>query len=136
MDIVLNLQSVTPDTLRLSIVKHRIQGSRPDIYMRKAGDDKFEVCGEVGIATEPGVGMYRVQERIIEFLDGETEPVHRKLIFEDVQDETGAKQRTIERGLEELMALGRVTKVKRGYYMLTELAPQAPTLGFGGNGGK
>ncbi len=90
----------------------------------------------LGIALEPGIGMYRVQERILEFLDGETEPVHRKLIFEDVQDETGAKQRTVERGIEELMALGHVTKVKRGYYMLSEFAPQAPTLGFGGNGGK
>jgi len=131
VDIVLNMHTAAPDTLRLSVVKHRIQGSRPDIYMRKAGDDKFEVC------DSPGSGGSEVENSIIELLSSSNESVQTNEIIIEMQYKHQAPKRVVERALQELSLAGKVLRVRKGHYTVADSddPPHPPTLYPGGNGG-
>lgn len=131
VDVVLNMQSVYEDTLKLSVDKHRIQGSRPDIYMRKAGDDKFEVVNSAG-NTEP-----TLESHIVELLTSSPESLQTNEIILEMQYRYQAPKRVVERALQNLSYAGKVVKIRRGYYTVPEAdePPLPPTLYPGGNGG-
>ena len=118
VDIVANIQAITDDTLRLSIVKHRIQGSLPDLFIRKAGEDRFEPCGEMARGYESGFEVFRVQALVLDFLEKYTDPQRTKVIVSYIKTQMEVTRRTVERALETLVVSGKIVKVRRGYYAL------------------
>jgi hypothetical protein len=116
VDVVVNLDALGDDTLRLSVVKHRIQGSNPKLLLRKSGEDRFEPCPEQGGVDEPGFALYRAQDAALALLSQSLTPMRTGEIIEAVQKETGVEKRTVERALGRLAQAGRVFKPKNGYY--------------------
>ena len=98
------------------MVKHRIQGARPDMIMRKSGDDKFEVreSGGSGIETDT------VGNRIIELLSSTGESLQTREIILEMQYQLKVGRRAVEKALQELFEAGKVVKIRRGYYMLAD----------------
>ncbi|MGH9391154.1 MAG: AAA family ATPase, partial [Vicinamibacteria bacterium] len=116
VDVVVNLDALGDDTLRLSVVKHRIQGSNPRLLLRKSGEDRFEPCPDQGGGDEPGFALYRAQDAAVALLSQSLVPMRTGEIIEAVQKETSIDKRTIERALGRLAQSGRVSRPRKGYY--------------------
>jgi len=116
VDVVVNLDALGDDTLRLSVVKHRIQGSNPKLLLRKSGEDRFEPCPEQAGGDEPGFALYRAQDAAVALLSQSLVPMRAGEIIEAVQKEAGVEKRTVERALGRLAQSGRVSRPRKGYY--------------------
>jgi hypothetical protein len=129
VDVVVNVDVLNDDILRLSVVKHRIQGSNPKLLLKKIGDDRFEPCTDSGIEEESGFELYRAQGFIIDLLIAHDRPFPTKEIRERGSAE-GFKERTIERALSRLRQTGRVRQMELGLNVLGEEVG-TPRLTFG-----
>jgi hypothetical protein len=116
VDVVVNLDALGDDTLRLSVVKHRIQGSNPKLLLRKSGEDRFEPCPDQGTGDEPGFALYRAQDAALALLSQSLTPMRTGEIIEAIQKETSIDKRTVERALGRLAQSGRVSRPKKGFY--------------------
>jgi len=116
VDVVVNLDALGDDTLRLSVVKHRIQGSNPKLLLRKSGEDRFEPCPDQGGGEEPGFAIYQAQDAVIALLSQSLVPLRTGEIIEAIQKETSIDKRTIERALGRLAQSGKVSRPRKGYY--------------------
>ena len=134
VDVVVNVDVLGDDILRLSAVKHRIQGSNPRLLLKKTGDDKFEPCADHGLGDETGFELYRAQDFIITLLSTHDRPFPTKEIRERGVTE-GFKERTMERALSRLRQTGRVKQIELGLNILGENGDGAPQLSFGGKAG-
>lgn len=129
VDVVLNMQSLSDDTVKLSVDKHRIQGSRPDLIIRKCGEDRFEQASTEHTegASETGFEIFTVQERILELLRDQKAPLKTKDIVQDSQYELNVNRRMVERALSGLAQAGKVHRIKLGYYSLHPEDSDSPT---------
>jgi len=116
VDVVVNLDALGDDTLRLSVVKHRIQGSNPKLLLRKSGEDRFEPCPDQGGGDEPGFALYRAQDAAVALLSESLTPMRTGEIIEAIQKDIDVDKRTVERALGRLAQSGKITKLKKGYY--------------------
>lgn len=116
VDVVVNLDALGDDTLRLSVVKHRIQGSNPKLLLRKAGEDRFEPCPDQAGGDEPGFAIFRVQEAAVALLSESLTPMRTGEIIEAVQKDIDIDKRTVERALGRLAQSGKISKLKKGHY--------------------
>ena len=116
VDVVVNLDALGDDTLRLSVVKHRIQGSNPKLLLRKSGEDRFEPCPDQGGGDEPGFALYKAQDAAVALLSESLTPMRTGEIIEAIQMDIDVEKRTIERALGRLAQSGKITKLKKGYY--------------------
>ncbi|MEW6144027.1 MAG: DnaB-like helicase N-terminal domain-containing protein [Thermodesulfobacteriota bacterium] len=116
VDVVVNVQSLSEDVLKLSVVKHRIQGSNPTLTIRKAGEDRFEQCESREGEEETGFIIYRVQNIICELLASSAGPLRAGEIVEAVQRVINTDRRTVFRSLGRLAQAGKIYKPKQGYY--------------------
>ena len=114
VDVVVNLDALGDDTLRLSVVKHRIQGSNPKLLLRKSGEDRFEPCPDEGGGDEPGFEIYKIQDLIMGLLPDDGAALRTRDIFEHAESE-GFRRRSVERALSRLKQAGRVKQVQKGY---------------------
>jgi hypothetical protein len=114
--VVVNLDVLGDDVLKLSVVKHRIQGSNPKLLLRKAGEDRFEPCPDQGGGEEPGFAIYQAQDAVIALLSQSLVPLRTGEIIEAVQREVNIDRRTVERALGRLAQSGKVSRPKKGYY--------------------
>jgi DNA-binding transcriptional ArsR family regulator len=116
VDVVVNLDVLGDDVLKLSVVKHRIQGSNPRLLLRKAGEDRFEPCPDQGGADEPGFAIYQAQDAVIALLSQSLVPLRTGEIAEAVEKELGVNRKTLNRALSRLAQAGKIRKSKKGYY--------------------
>ncbi len=116
VDVVVNLDALGDDTLRLSVVKHRIQGSNPRLLLRKSGEDRFEPCPEQAGGDDPGFTLYRAQDAAVALLSESLVPLRTGDIIEAIQMDIEVDKRTIERALGRLAQSGRVSRPRRGHY--------------------
>ncbi len=122
VDVVVNLDVLGDDVLRLSVVKHRIQGSNPKLLLRKSGEDRFEPCADQGPGDEPGFAIYQAQDAVIALLSQSLVPLRTGEIIEAIQKEISVDKRTVERALGRLAQSGKVTKLKKGHYEIKRKA--------------
>ena len=116
VDVVVNVDVLTDDTLRLSVEKNRIQQSGTKLYIRKAGEDRFEPCSGPDVGNEPGFAIYRVQDAIIDLLSKSSAPLRTGEITQTVQGAEGVDERTVFRALGRLAQAGKIHRPKKGYY--------------------
>jgi hypothetical protein len=117
VDVVVNVQALSEDVLKLSVVKHRIQGSNPALIIRKAGEDRFEQC-EKHEEEESGFEIYRIQDFILGLLPADGGAMRTRDIFDRAERE-GYRRRSVERALSRLRQAGRVKQVQKGLNVKT-----------------
>ena len=113
VDVIVNVGVLSDDVLKLSVVKHRIQGSNPTLLIRKIGEDKFEPCQNQENEEEPGFELYRIQDFILGLLSAEGEAMRTREIFEHAEKE-GFRKRSVERAQSRLRQAGRVKQIQKG----------------------
>ncbi len=118
VDVVVNLDVLTGDMLRMSVEKNRIQQSGTRLYIRKAGEDRFEPCDDPGNGEESGFDIYKIQDFILELLPADGEAMRTREIFEHAEKE-GFRKRSVERALSRLRQAGRVKQVQKGFNVKT-----------------
>jgi hypothetical protein len=116
VDVVVNVDVLTDDTLRMSVEKNRLQQSDTKLYIRKAGEDRFEPCESQGNGDESGFAIYRAQDVVVSLLSDAYGPFRAGEIVEAVQRVINVDRRTVERALNRLAQAGKVLKPKKGYY--------------------
>ena len=121
-DVVLNLEGVGDDVVRLEVVKNRWLGGTSKLFLRKVGDDLFEpteLCGE-----ESTTARIKAQDVVFEMLERSGVSLSTGAIITNAKAE-GFAPATIERALASLVEAGKVNKPKRGQYQLTESVSEA-----------
>lgn len=116
-DVVLNLEGVSEEIIKLELVKNRWVGGTSKLFLRKIGEDVFEpteVSGEESVS-------YRIkaQNSILALLAAACNTMPTSDIKAQCQHE-GFASATIERALSGLVQAGKVHKVKRGVYSLPQ----------------
>lgn len=114
-DVVVNLEGLTEDTIKLEMAKNRWVGGKSTLFLRKVGEDRFELTSQEG--EETASEKYKAQGVILEML--QSGAMQRKDIIDRVVGEGYAKP-TVERALSDLVQSGRVKRLKRGVYGLHE----------------
>ena len=122
VDVVVNVDVLTDDTLRMSVEKNRLQQSDTKLYIRKAGEDRFEPCESQGNGDESGFLIYRAQDAVVSLLSDAYGPFRAGEIVEAVQRVINVDRRTVERALNRLAQAGKVTKPKQGYYEISQVS--------------
>lgn len=124
VDVVLNLEGITDEVIRLEKVKSRWFGGTLKLFLRKVGEDVFEpmeVSGEESVSDR-----IRVQNFILDLLAAACTDMSTADIKVQCQHE-GFVSATIERALSELVQGGKVYRVKRGLYSLPESSIKTST---------
>ena len=130
-DVVVNMEAMAEDMIRLEVAKSRWLGISWKLLLRKVGEDAFEPAEMKG--EESIQEVYRAQNFILRRLENTQEAMQRKEIF---TDPGVLSERTLDRGLSALVQLGRVCKPRHGYYSLPETQQKnniaiSPPLGCG-----
>jgi hypothetical protein len=119
VDVVVNVDVLTDDTLRMSVEKNRLQQSAAKLYIRKAGEDRFEPCENSGSGDESGFDIYKIQDFIVGLMTAQVEPVWTREICLAGEKE-GFRRRTIERALARMRQAGRVRQIRQGLNVLVQ----------------
>ena len=109
-DIVLNLETVADDTVKLEMAKNRWLGGSARLFLHKAGEDQFEVAE---VAGDEGIGeMIRAQEWLLEWGRERKEGARTG----DIIEASPFPDSTTRRALNGLVQTGKAQKPRRGYY--------------------
>lgn len=119
VDVVVNVDVLTDDTLRMSVEKNRIQQSAAKLYIKKAGEDRFEPCENQGNGDESGFAIYRVQDAIVDLLSKSLVPLRTGEIAKAVRAGENIEERTVFRALGRLAQAGKIHKPRKGYYEIS-----------------
>lgn len=111
VDVVLNLEEKTQDEICLSKEKDRIVGGKEKLYLRKAGEDAFEVI-EKGEDLEINL-LIRAENLVLSAL-GQGMTKTREFVERGQQN--SYSKPTIERALHNLIDLEKVERIKKGEY--------------------
>ncbi len=112
-DVVINFEGVDGEVARLAVGKNRWYGDKTELLLRKIGDDRFEPTEQLVNRTVSKGSM--AENTILQMLT--KEPAKRKDIIAKAEED-GITKSTVERGLIQLVKMGRVVKLDRGYYGL------------------
>ena len=112
VDVVLNLTEITQDEVCLSKEKDRIGGGKEKLYLRKAGEDAFEVM-EKGEDQEISL-LVRAEKFILASMD---EGLTQTGQFVECGKQASYSQPTTERALANLRKAGKIDRVKKGIYL-------------------
>lgn len=110
-DVVLTLKASTEDTICLQKEKDRIGGGKEKLYLRKVGEDTFEVI-EQGEEQEIPL-VIRAQRFIKDLLD---KGIYTRTEFIEQGQSQGYSRATLDRALTNLTKAGEVRRAKRGIY--------------------
>ncbi|MBA7471023.1 DNA repair protein RadA [subsurface metagenome] len=116
-DVVLNLEGVSEEVIKLELVKNRWVGGTSKLFLRKMGEDFFEpteVSGEESVSHR-----IEAQNSILDLLAVACTDMSTADIKAQCQHE-GFVSATIERALSGLVQVGKVHRVKRGFYSLSQ----------------
>jgi hypothetical protein len=138
VDVVVNVDVLTDDTIRMSVEKNRLQQSSTKLYIRKAGEDRFEPCETQENGEESGFDIYKIQDFIIGLMTAQEGPVWTREICLAGEKE-GFRRRTIERALARMRQAGRVRQIRLGLNVMAEdgdsATPPCPPPLYPGEGG-
>ena len=116
VDVVINLEGMSDDVVRLEMVKNRWVGGNARLFLRKAGEDIFETTE---VADEDASSdRFRAQDWMLQEFQGRE--MQRKEILERCKEQ-GFSQSTGERALSDLTQLGKVRRPRRGFYIFPSL---------------
>lgn len=118
VDVVINLEGMSEDVVRLEMVKNRWVGGNTKLFLRKAGEDLFEPI-EVP-DEETSSEKFRAQDWMLE--EFQSQAVPRKEVLAR-GTESGFSQPTLERALSDLTQLGKVERPRRGFYVFPSHQP-------------
>ena len=110
-DVVLTLKAITEDTICLQKEKDRIAGGKEKLYLRKAGEDTFEVV-EQGEEQEMPL-VIRAQKFIRGLLD---RGIYTRTEFVEQGQSQGYSRATVDRAITNLIKVGELKRTKRGIY--------------------
>jgi len=111
VDVVLNLTEITEDMVCLSKEKDRIGGGKDKLYLRKAGEDAFEVV-ERGEDQEISL-LIRAEEFLLDLVaKGLTQTGQ----FIEQGGQAGHSKPTVERALTNLRKARKIDRIKKGTY--------------------
>ncbi len=117
VDVVLNIEGVSEEVIKLELVKNRWVGGTSKLFLRKMGEDIFEpteVSGEESVSHR-----IEAQTSILDLLATACKAMPTSDIKAWCQHK-GFFSATIERALSGLVQVGKVNKVKRGVYSLPQ----------------
>ena len=111
-DVVLNLETVSDDTVKLEMVKNRWVGGIEKLFLLKAGEDQFEVTEVDG---DKGIGeTIKAQEWLQSWGRAKYPEAVR---YKDIAESSPFPEGTTRRALSGLVQTGQVQKPKRGHYL-------------------
>jgi len=113
VDVVVNMEALDPESIKLKVDKNRISGDYMTLFIRKTGDEKFEQFVPEG-QTLSGFEKFKVQEFILSLSEKKGVWTTPELIDECRQQ--GFKDRTITRAISNLVQSGKLIKIQRGEY--------------------
>jgi hypothetical protein len=109
-DIVINLEALDEEILKMTVAKNRIVGTNPVLFIRKAGEDKFEA--HTPISGESGFEILRAQQVILSL---ENETLMTREVCE-IGKQKGFTEITMKRALSRLVEGGNLERLKKGEY--------------------
>lgn len=123
VDIVVNMSALDEEVIKLTVPKNRIIGTNPTLFMRKAGEDRFEPHTPPGESS--GFEIFTAQHFILSFLEGVEHST-----FEICQEGQGKgfAERTLKRALGRLVQAGKIQRTRRGFYSLCHLCHCASSI--------
>ncbi|MFC2024421.1 AAA family ATPase [Chloroflexota bacterium] len=111
VDVVLNLKDVTEDEICLSKDKDRIGGGKEKLYLKKAGEDTFEVI-EHEDAMETSL-LIRAERFVLQNIE---DGISQTKEFVEKGFSEGYSKPTIERALTNLFHARKINRLKKGLY--------------------
>ncbi len=111
VDIVVNMECLDDEVIKITVPKNRIVGTNPVLYLKKAGEDRFEPY------TPPegssGFELFKAQDFINTLPDDRTYQTDE--IYQLGRDK-GFSESTTKRALSRLVESGKWERVKKGVY--------------------
>jgi len=128
-DVVLNLEPYSDDVVCLEVVKNRWVGGNVKLYLRKAGEDQFEVAEVAGEDT--ATAEKQIREFIISIIPDEPTTIRTHEILSKAV-ESGFQRGTTEKVLSRMSQVGGggVKRKKRGVYTRTDSEVKPPDPSF------
>lgn len=110
VDVIVNLEALDEDTIKLIIGKNRIIGTNPVIYLKKGGEDSFEPYTPPGEAS--GFELFKAQKTILS--------LNPEKIWEtrEIKKVVDYSEPTIERAIRRLVESGKLSREGRGRYKI------------------
>jgi hypothetical protein len=113
VDVVINLEALDEDIIKITTGKNRITAINPVLYVRKIGDDRFEPYTHPG--EQSGYAIFKCQRDILA-LDPER-------IWEtgELKKALPYSEATIERATRKLFESGKLSREGRGKYKINKI---------------
>ncbi|HEX3037224.1 MAG TPA: AAA family ATPase [Thermodesulfobacteriota bacterium] len=111
VDIIVNLESLDEEIIKLTIGKNRIVGTNPVLYLRKVGEDIFETYSPEGESS--GFEIFNVQD-FINSLSDEREWTTGEIY--ELGKNKNFSESTLKRALSRLVEARKWERVKKGMY--------------------
>lgn len=124
VDIVINLEALDEDTIKLTVGKNRISGTNPVLYLRKAGEDIFEPYTPPG--GNSGFEIFKAQDFILSLDDREW---HTDEIY-GLGETRGFSESTLKRALSKLVEVGKWARIKKGLYRRPRTGQGSESSGY------
>ncbi len=116
VDVVVNLESLDGQSLKLKVDKNRISGDYMTLFIKKSGDDRFEPYIPPTESVS-GFEKFKVQEQILSLSD--RKPQWTTVEIQSECQLKGFTESTIKRAISSLTLSGKITKTRRGEYEIT-----------------
>ena len=128
-DVVLNVETYSDDVICLEVAKNRWVGGVVKLFLRKAGEDQFEVAEVAGENT--ATAEKQIREYIASIIPYETATIKTQEILTKAV-ESGFQRGTTEKVLSRMSQVGGggVKRKKRGVYTRTKAGVEAPDPSF------
>jgi hypothetical protein len=111
VDVVMNIEALDDEVLKLIVAKNRIVGTNPVLFLRKAGEDRFEPHTPPDGSS--GFEIFKAQDAINALSD--TREWATAEIYEEGR-RAGFSESTVKRALGRLIEAGKWQRVKKGIY--------------------
>jgi len=120
VQIVINMESLDEEIIKLTVAKNNISGNLPTLYIRKIGEDRFEPYIHPN-EGKSGFEIFKAQDFILSLSPEkiwETQEIYKK------GEEGGFTEPTTKRALGKLVDAGKILRIKRGQYRLKDSSGQ------------
>lgn len=116
VDVVINLEELDQDTLKLKVEKNRIIGNKTELCLIKIGEDRFEPLYQAN-GQKAGYEIFEAQNLILSMPANEELPTNQ--ICQYGIDE-GFNKRTMERAISGLTQSGKLKRLRKGIYIIVK----------------
>jgi len=113
-DIVVNLESLDDEIIKVSIAKNRVSGDYQNFYIKKIGEDLFEPY-QPADDKSTGLEKFRAQKYILSL---STERDWETSELQELGQKEGFSESTITRAIRNLKETVKIEKIKQGVYRI------------------